>query len=393
MKQNDILSRSVTEVIDQERLSTRLSSGEKLRIKFGIDPTSPHIHLGRAVPLLKLRDFQRAGHTIVFIIGDFTGTIGDTSDKESERPMLTQETVEANLKTYFEQAGKILDMDLVEKHTNSEWLEKLGYREIGEQADAFSVAEFIARDNIARRLEAGKRVSLREMLYPIMQGYDSVMVRADVEIGGTDQRFNILAGRKLQERFGQSPQSVLLLELLPGIDGRKMSSSWGNTINLLDTPQDMFGKIMRIPDTLIGTYMLHTTRMDADEIRTLLEGVASGEINPRDAKIRLAHEIVRMYHGDEAAAGAEQYFIDTFSRHLMPEDVSEIVVAVGDELMAVLVAHGLAESRTDAKRKIEQGGVEMTGERVTDIHTTIDHKDIDQIIRVGKKEFRRLVLA
>ena len=390
--EDHLLVRSVSEIIDQERLEVRLAKGERLRIKFGIDPTSPNIHLGRAIPLLKLKDFQDAGHQVVFIIGDFTGVIGDTSDKESERPMLSREAVEANLATYFEQAGKILDMDHVEKHANSEWLEKLTYREIGEQADAFSVAEFIARENIAKRLEAGKRVSLREMLYPIMQGYDSVMVRADVEIGGTDQRFNILAGRKLQERFGQAPQAVLLLELIPGTDGRKMSSSWGNTINVTDVPQDMFGKVMSIPDELIGIYFVHCTRINFDEIKPFLEGMANGETNPRDVKLRLAKEIVRMYHGEDEAVEAERYFIDTFSKHLMPEEVSSLRVAVGERLIDVLVGGTLAESRSDAKRKVEQGGVELTGERIDDVRYVIAEKDIDQILRVGKKEFRRLVL-
>ena len=225
-----------------------------------------------------------------------------------------------------------------------------------------------------------------------MQGYDSVMVRADVEIGGTDQRFNILAGRKLQERFGQAPQAVLLLELIPGTDGRKMSSSWGNTINVTDVPQDMFGKVMSIPDELIGIYFVHCTRINFDEIKPFLEGMANGETNPRDVKLRLAKEIVRMYHGEDEAVEAERYFIDTFSKHLMPEEVSSLRVAVGERLIDVLVGGTLAESRSDAKRKVEQGGVELTGERIDDVRYVIAEKDIDQILRVGKKEFRRLVL-
>ncbi|MEI8103451.1 MAG: tyrosine--tRNA ligase [Candidatus Moraniibacteriota bacterium] len=391
-KQKNLLSRSIVEIIGKDELEKKLLEGKPLRIKFGIDPTSPNIHLGRAVPLLKLRDFQQAGHQIVFIIGDFTGTIGDTSDKESERPMLTKETVEKNLQSYFDQAGKLLDMSLVEKHYNSEWLEELTYRELCEQADVFSVSEFTARENIAKRVEVGKRVSLREMLYPMMQGYDSVAVKADVEIGGTDQRFNILAGRKLQEHYGQSPQNILLLELILGIDGRKMSSSWGNTVNLTDAPNEMFGKIMSLPDELIGAYFVHCTRIDLDEIKQLMEPVWADEANPRDVKLQLAKEIVRMYHGEDAAQEAEEYFVNTFSKHLVPEEISECGAVVGAELAQLLVEQGLATSKTDARRKIEQGGVTIASEHIIDGYYTLQVKDLNQVLKVGKKDFRRLIV-
>ncbi|MDP2918004.1 MAG: tyrosine--tRNA ligase, partial [bacterium] len=250
-KIKEVLTRGVAEVIDARHLEARMRKGEKLRVKLGIDPTSPNLHLGRSIPLLKLRDFQELGHQVVFIIGDFTGLIGDTSDKNAERPMLEKKTVESNMKTYLAQAGKILDTKKFEFRYNSEWLGKLNYQEIGEQADLFSVVEFINRENIKKRLNENKRVSLREMLYPLMQGYDSVAIKADVELGGTDQRFNLLAGRKMQEHFNQKPQDILMNNLIAGLDGRKMSSSWGNVINISDPPAEMFGKIMSMHDDLI----------------------------------------------------------------------------------------------------------------------------------------------
>ena len=382
----ELLSRGVSEVIDREHLKSRLLSGEKLRVKFGIDPTSPNIHLGRSVPLLKLRDFQELGHAIVFIVGDFTGQIGDTSDKESERPMLSEEEVHANMATYAEQAGKILDMSRVEIHANSTWLSKLGFGEIGREADAFSVAEFIARDNIRRRLDAGKRVSLREMLYPLMQGHDSLEVSADVEIGGTDQRFNLLAGRRLQERLGKSPQDILTTDLIFGTDGRKMSSSWGNTINLMDMPNDMLGKVMSIPDELIESYFVHCTRVPMEEVESLLKVE-----NPRDAKLRLGREIVKIYHDEESAREAEAYFVSTFSKREAPQDIREVKLTSEMSLLDFLVQEGFATSRGDARRKIEQGGVEIDGVKVLDRDFTLTNTGKPSIIKCGKKDFARVV--
>ena len=261
-KINQILTRGVDEVIDKENLEKKLKSGKKLRIKLGIDPTSPNLHLGRAIPLLKLKDFQEAGHKIVLIIGDFTGLIGDTSDKEAERPMLDSKTIKQNMKTYVAQAGKIIDIKKCEVRYNSEWLGKLDYYEIGKQADQFSLNEFISRENIKKRLDEGKRISLRELLYPLMQGYDSVAVKADVEIGGTDQRFNLLAVRELQRFYKQAPQDIITNPLIEGLDGRKMSSSWENTVNLLDEPNEMFGKIMSLKDEYIIRYFKFCTRID-----------------------------------------------------------------------------------------------------------------------------------
>ena len=388
----EVLTRGVAEVIDEGHLKTALESGKPLRIKFGIDPTSPNIHLGRAVSLLKLRDLQNLGHQIVFIIGDFTGVIGDTSDKESERPMLSAEAVEKNLETYLEQAGKILDMKKVEFHRNSEWLSKLTFKDISEQADIFSVAEFIARDNIRRRLEAGKRVSLRETLYPLMQGYDSVMLKADLELGGTDQKFNLLAGREMQKHYGQKPQDILTVNLIEGLDGRKMSSSWGNTINLTDDANSMFGKVMSMGDELIVKYFVHCTRVPMGEVLEVEKEMEKGVLNPRDAKLQLAREIVTIYHGEEAARDAHTYFISTFTKKEIPEDVAEVSIASdGVKLTEFLMMAKLATSNADARRKIEQGGVSVDGEKLSDWKMILDKNFDSKVMKVGKFGFAKIV--
>ncbi len=384
-KIQELLTRGVNEVIHGENLKKRLLSGERLRIKLGIDPTSVNLHLGRSIPLLKLRDFQELGHQIILIVGDFTGIIGDTSDKESERPMLTKETVEENKKTYSAQVGKILDMDAVEFRYNSEWLETLTYREIGEHADLFSVSDFIARDNIKRRLDAGKRVSLRETLYPLMQGYDSVAIKADVELGGTDQRFNLLAGRTLQPHFGQAPQDILMTNLINGTDGRKMSSSWGNTINLLGDATDMYGKVMSMQDSEIITYFTMCTRVSLEEIETMHTALESGS-NPRDIKMRLAHEITRMYHGESGAKEGEQYFVETFQNKQVPEDVLEIKPSY----VEALIAKEVVSSKTELRRLLEAGGVRDadSGEKLTELPTSVGEP---LTLKIGKRRFVKLM--
>lgn len=386
----EILSRGVAEVIDREHLKKRLLEGKPLRIKLGIDPTSPNIHIGRAVTLLKMRDLQQLGHKIVLIVGDFTGVIGDASDKESERPMLEKDAIEQNMKTYTEQMAKLIDLDQAEVHYNSTWLGELRYEDIGQQANAFSLAEFISRDNIRKRLDEGKRVSLREVLYPLMQGFDSVAVNADLELGGTDQRFNLLAGRKLQEAHGQPAQDILMINLILGTDGRKMSSSWGNTINLLDVPNEMFGKVMSVPDNLITDYFVHCTRVPMTDIAKMAEEMVTGG-NPRDAKVRLAKEIVRLYHGDVEAEKAEQYFIDTFSKGHVPDEVREVTVTENAKLLDMMLGAGLAESKSDARRKAEQGGVSIDGEKLSE--DTVLNKELHdrKVLKVGKKDFVKIV--
>lgn len=372
---DELLTRGVAEVIVKETLRKKLLSGERLRVKLGIDPTSPDLHIGRAVSLLKLRDFQKLGHQVVLIVGDFTAVIGDTSDKDAERPMLKRETIEKNKKSYFEQAGRILDLSQVEMRYNSEWLEPLTYQQIGEHADMFSVADFIARENIAKRLDSGKRVSLREVLYPLMQGYDSVAIRADVELGGTDQKFNLLAGRTMQEKMGQRPQDILMNSIIAGTDGRKMSSSWGNTITLAMTPADMHGKIMSVGDEQVAHYFECATRVPTLEIKTILAS------HPKDAKMRLAREIVTLYHGVAAAAKAEEAFVKTFSQGGAPTDAP---TARPGRLRDIVVDISMSELR----RLVEQGAISsvLSGKKVESIEAEIKN----DTLRIGKYRFLKV---
>jgi len=367
-----VLSRGVSEVIVKEDLRKKLLSGRQLRIKLGIDPTSPDLHIGRAIPLLKLRDFQELGHQIVLIVGDFTAVIGDTSDKEAERPMLAAETIEKNKKTYFDQAGKLLDLSKIEMRYNSEWLKPLTYRQIGEHADLFSVADFIARDNIARRLQAGKRVSLRELLYPLMQGYDSVAIKADVELGGTDQKFNVLAGRPMQQHFKQEPQNVILNPLIDGLDGTKMSSSKGNVITLTATPSDMYGKVMSMSDGQVVTYFELCTRVPMDEVARIVAG------HPKEAKMRLAREIVTLYHGKNAAAKAEADWVGTFSQGGVPADIPTVSRGKLRDIVQGV-------STSELRRLVEQGAVSsvLSGKKIE----SIDMEIADDVIRIGKHKF------
>lgn len=386
-KIDELLERGVEEVIDKEDLRKKLLSGKRLRVKLGIDPTSPNLHLGRSVPLLKMKDFQDLGHQVLLLVGDFTGVIGDTSDKDSERPMLDEETIEENKKSYFKQMGKIINMTKVEKFYNSEWLSKLNYKEIGEQTNLFSVNQFIQRENIKKRLDAGKRVSLREVLYPLMQGYDSVPMKADVELGGTDQRFNLLAGRVLQEHYGQEPQNIVMGPLVEGLDGRKMSSSWGNTINFLDEPNDMFGKVMSMGDDLIIKYFEVFTRVPLDKVKEYESSLADGE-NPKNIKMKLAHEIVRMYHGENLADSAEKNFTEAFSKGGVPDDVEEIV-AGEKELIEILVPD-VVKSKTEFRRLMTAGAISdaETKDKISNENLKID-KEI--VLKIGKKKFVKLI--
>jgi len=383
----ELLTRGVNEIIDPVHLEQRLLSGKKLRIKFGIDPTSPNIHLGRTVPLLKLKDFQQLGHQVLFIIGDFTGVIGDTSDKETERPMLSEKEVEKNMRTYVSQAEKILDIKQTEIHYNSKWLTKLGYAEIGRQADQFSLAEFINRENIKKRLIEGTRVSLREVLYPLMQGYDSVAVKADVEIGGTDQWFNLLAGRALQAYYKQQPQDILMTNLILGTDGRKMSSSWRNTINITDKPNDMFGKIMSLSDDLIVSYFLHCTRVPMEQVEEYNKELQKDQINPRDIKMKLAYEITRMYWGEKRATEARDYFINVFQKKNIPSKIQEIKLA-NKSVIEVLVKSKLAKSKSEARRLINQKGIKVDGKIVGSPEEIIKS---DSIVQKGKRYFIKII--
>ncbi len=388
-KIDELLLRGVAEAIDAKSLRVKLLSGKKLRVKLGIDPTSPNLHLGRSVPLLKMRDFQELGHRVVFIVGDFTGVIGDTSDKESERPMLDAKTIKKNLATYIKQAGKIIDLNKAEIHYNSEWLKKLTYHDVAEHANIFSIAEFIARENIKKRLDAQKRVSLREVLYPLMQGYDSIAVKADVELGGTDQRFNLLSGREMQRHYTISPQDVLMTNLIMGIDGRKMSSSWGNTVNLLDEPVQMFGKVMSMGDENIVSYFTHCTRVPLEAVDAYKKQMAYEHVNPRDIKMILAYEITRLYWGDNEAEKAKNNFVQAFQKKEAPQDIAKIAAKKGETYFSLLLRADVAQSKSELARLFAQGGVHDFD---TDEIIAKDDPARDGTIRAGKKKFFRIVL-
>ena len=329
------------------------------------------------------------GHKVVFIVGDFTGLIGDTSDKDSERPMMSEAEIKKNMKTYFEQAFKILDKKQTETHYNSKWLKKLGFKEIGEMADLFGLHEITSRENVARRMSADKRVSTREVLYPIMQGYDSVAVKADVELGGTDQKFNLLAGRKIQKYHGQPQQDILMTELLEGTDGRKMSSSWGNTINITEPADEMFGKVMSISDELIIRYFTLCTEVPVDEIAGMALELKSKSVNPRNLKAKLAFEITKLYHEEKAARAAHEAFETKFggNKGEIKADFELKKAAGVYSILDILVEGKLAPSRSEARRKMKEGAVEVDSHKLSDEFATVKLAK-GTLIRLGKRFLR-----
>jgi tyrosyl-tRNA synthetase len=382
-KIKNLLARNVVEIIDKENLEKRLKRGEKLRIKLGIDPTGPKIHLGRAIALRKLKEFQELGHQVVLIIGDFTGLVGDASDKTSARPMLTEEQLKKNMADYRKQIGKILDVKKTEFRQNSEWLAKLNMKEIIHLASLFTVHQMIDRRNFKERFDAGQTIGLHEFLYPLLQGYDSAAIKADVELGGTDQLFNLKAGRKIQEFYGQPPQDIMTLEMLPGLDGEKMSTSRGNIINIADDPNEMYGKIMSMKDELIPEYFLRCTDLPEEAIK---EKVAADFFQ---AKNNLAFEIVKMHHGENAAVKAGEYFRKTFREKKIPDEVPEIRLSGREELIDFLIKAGAVDSRSSFRRLIKEGAVEINQKILKNIHYLIKDQDV---IRIGKKKFLKAVI-
>lgn len=382
-KIDELLSRGVEDCFVKEDLKKDLISGRQLRIKFGIDPTGPKIHIGRAIPLRKLRQFQLLGHQIVLIIGDFTAQIGDPSDKLAKRPMLTREIIEENMRDYKAQIGKIIDIDKVEFVYNSDWLRPLGFQEICQLAESFTVQQMLSRRNFAERVEKGEEISLRELMYPLMQGYDSVAINADVEIGGFDQLFNLKAGRYIQKHYGKKEQNVLTIQMLEGTDGRKMSTSWGNIITVVDEPNDMYGKIMSLKDELIIKYFTLTTDLSLGEILEIEKAITQGD-NPKIHKMRLAREIVTMYHSEKAAAKAEEEFESVFAKGALPEDIPEIKLNVTDVAQA-LKDLKIIESKSEWVRLIKENAVSVhEGNAIT------DPKWVPQescVLKIGKRRF------
>lgn len=376
-KIEEVLSRGVEDVFIKEDLKEQLLSGRQLRIKLGIDPTSPYIHLGRAVTLLKLKAFQDLGHHIILIIGDFTAKIGDPSDKLEKRPMLNDEQIKDNLRKYLEQIALILDMEKVEVRYNSEWLKGMSIPEIGQLLECFTVQQMTKRRNFKERIDAGQDVFMVEFMYPALQGYDSVAIKSDVEIGGFDQLFNLKAGRTVQRRYGQKEQDIMVLSMLEGTDGRKMSSSWGNIISVIDSPNEMFGKIMSLKDELITKYFLLTTNLNIKEVDKIESSLKEGE-NPMNFKKMLAKTIISFYHSEKDAEKAEQNFINTFQKGEIPEEMGQVKWKNGELLSEALVKEKIISSKSEFRRLVEENAV-------TNLNNEEKVKDWNLVPRVGDK--------
>lgn len=392
-EQLQILRRATTEIISEADLRKKLESGRKLRVKLGVDPTAKDVTLGWAVVLRKLRDFQRCGHQAVLVVGDFTAQIGDPSGKSKTRKQLTKDEVQVNVDAVLTQFGKILDLSTLEIRYNSEWLGTMSFADVIRMTAKTTVARIMERDDFTKRWEAHQPISMHELMYPLCQATDSVALVADVELGGNDQKFNNLMGRQLQEAEGQEPQTVVLSPLLVGTDGKeKMSQSLGNYVSIQDSPNDIFGKTMSIPDELIQNWFELCTDVPLEEVAVMLE---AGK-NPRDAKMRLGRKIVALYHGDEAADGAVAYFVETFSRRQQPVEAEEkrIPEELGEEfpLASLIGALGMAKSNSAARDLIKQGGVSLDGEKFADPAGRVARGDLaGKTLRVGKHQFAKIV--
>ncbi|MEK7163055.1 MAG: tyrosine--tRNA ligase [Patescibacteria group bacterium] len=390
-KIKEILTRGVEEIIEKENLIKKLSSGKPLRIKFGVDPTSPKLHLGSAVILWKLKEFQKLGHTIVFIIGDFTAQIGDPTGKLTARKTLTEKEIKANMETYKEQVGKILNLNKTEIVYNSHHLLKMSLAKIYRIFQFFTVNQILERDMFQERRKAEKPIWLHEFVYPIFQAYDSVVVKADIEIGGNDQLFNMMAGRQLQPHLNQSPQDIITIKLLVGTDGkRKMSKSFGNYIGINESPKEQFGKIMSIPDESIIEYFELCTPLPLEKIEKIETELKNNKLNPRDAKAKLAYEIVSLYHGKSAAQKAENEFNRIFKEKELPSKIPSIKIADKNiNILDLLVKIKFALSKAEAKRLIEQKGVKINDKIQEDWRKNVIVKS-GAVIQVGKRKFVKI---
>ena len=375
-----------------DKLARSETSGKPLRIKLGLDPTAPDLHLGHTVVLNKMRQLQDLGHTVIFLIGDFTAMIGDPSGRNATRPPLTREQIELNARTYFDQASLVLDRERTEIRYNSEWSDALGARGMIELAAKYTLARMIERDDFTKRFKGGIPISVHELLYPLMQGYDSVALHSDIELGGTDQKFNLLVGRELQREYGQEPQCILTMPLLEGLDGvEKMSKSKANYVGITEAPGEMFGKLMSISDSLMWRYFELLSFKPMDEIGRLRAECDSGR-NPRDAKVMLAQEIVARFHSSAAAVQALADFEARFRQGALPEDMPEVAVAgVPIGIAQLLKQAGLVPSTSEAMRNLEQGGVRIDGERVEDKAMKVSAGTY--VVQVGKRRFARVTLA
>ncbi|WMC10211.1 tyrosine--tRNA ligase [Oceanimonas pelagia] len=388
------IKRGAEEILVEEELIAKLKEGRPLRVKLGMDPTAPDIHLGHTVILNKLRQFQDLGHEVLLLIGDFTAQVGDPSGKNSTRPPLTPEQVAENAKTYAEQAFKVLDPAKTQIVYNSSWLGELGATGMIRLASKLTVARMLERDDFKKRYAAGQSIAIHEFMYPLLQGYDSVALKADVELGGTDQKFNLLMGRELQKDAGMSPQVVLTMPLLEGLDGiKKMSKSAGNYIGVDEAPNEMFGKIMSLSDELMWRYFELLSRRSLDELAALKQQVADGA-NPRDTKILLAKEIITRYHSEAAAEQAHQDFVQRFQKNAIPDDLPEVTLTAGAEGIGIanlLKDAGLVASTSEALRMIKQGAVKVNGDKLEDGKLQVQPGQA--VYQVGKRKFAKVTVA
>lgn len=391
-----LIAHGVADLLPEEEFKKKLersvSTNTPLIVKLGLDPTAPDIHLGHTVVLRKLKLFQDLGHQIVIVIGDFTARIGDPSGKSVTRPPLTEEQVLANAKTYQEQIFKVLDPDKTQVRFNSEWLSKLNFEDVLRLASKYTVARMLERDDFHKRYTEGRPISIHEFMYPLMQGYDSIALKADVEFGGTDQTFNLLMGRHLQSEEGMEPQAVITMPILEGLDGvQKMSKSLGNYIGISEDPAEMYGKAMSIPDELMMRYFMLVTDMSIEEQEQLSSDLASGAAHPRDTKMKLAHTIVRLYHGEEAANFGQEEFVRVFQKHALPTDIPEYSVELTGEpifIPQLLSDAGLTASNGEARRSIKAGAFKVNGEKFQDENIVLEE---GMILQVGKRKFIKIV--
>ena len=390
-KQLETLKKNCVDLVSEEELLERLKEGRPLRVKLGVDPSRPDLHLGHAVVLRKLKQFQQLGHQIVLIIGDFTAMIGDPSGKSTTRPMLSREEVVENARSYAEQAFLILDREKTEIRYNNEWLGSMSFADVVKLAGKYTVARMLEREDFAKRYAEGTPISVSEFLYPLAQAYDSVAIQADVELGGTDQLFNLMVGRKIQEEYGLKSQIVMTMPIIEGTDGKlKMSKSYNNYVGLTDQPKDMYGKVMSIPDELIVKYARLLTDVSDDILKKMEEEIDKKIVNPRDYKMWLAREIVTQFYGQERAREAESYFVTVFQKKEMPDEMIEKTVERGRYNIVDLLDNLGIGTRSEIKRLISQGGVYLDNNRIDNIKSSVEISN-EHILRVGKRLFIKIV--
>ena len=393
-EQLKVIKRGTAEIIGEEELLEKLSKKGKLVVKAGFDPTAPDLHLGHTVLLWKLRDFQELGHEVYFLIGDFTAMIGDPTGKSETRPPLTREQVLKNAETYSQQVFKILDPEKTVVVFNSEWLGSMSSAGLIRLSSKYTVARMLEREDFSKRFKEGRPIHIHEFIYPLLQGYDSVVLKADVELGGTDQKFNLLIGRHLQREYGQEEQVCIMMPILEGLDGvQKMSKSLGNYIGILEPPEEQFGKVMRISDQLMWRYYRLVTRIPEEEIEEMERAVKEGRLHPMEAKKRLAETIVKTFHGEKAARRAREHFERVFSRRELPAELPEPKVTVPENpvwLPRLLKEAGLVKSTSEGRRQIRGGGVRINGQKVLDEQARVDLLSKELILQVGKRRFARI---